>query len=357
MLALGCELCDILAAAHAQGIIHRDIKPANLFVTDEGRLKVLDFGIARIRDVATHATLTGMMMGTPAFMAPEQAAGEVRAIGPATDVFAVGATMYNLATGRVPHAGDNLQQMLIQRATRQAPSLAHVLPDASPQMLAVIDRALAIDPADRWSGAAAMRDAIRETYRMSFGRLPSALAATMPAPVPLSLRSTPEGVATGRSSTLGPVSATGAALGALRPPPASAASAPGRKRGMVLGAVAVAIAVMSMSLVRTRVRGARVDDSSLGPVPAQAAAAAVLAPPGTSPVPSAASLVLVAPDSTMATDLDAGRASLAVPLDGGRRASPAPATGAPTRSVGKRDCSPPFTVDAAGAHHWKLECL
>ena len=102
-LTIAHQLMEILAAAHAKAIVHRDIKPANLFVTREGQLKVLDFGIARVRDAAisgAQATGTGLVLGTPAFMSPEQALAKSQEIDARTDVWAAGATLFTLLSGR-----------------------------------------------------------------------------------------------------------------------------------------------------------------------------------------------------------------------------------------------------------------
>jgi serine/threonine protein kinase len=122
---IGMQLLDVLEAAHARGVIHRDIKPANIFLTHTGHVKVLDFGIARIRDLAvSQATQTGAMMGTPAFMAPEQAMAKTDEIDAQTDVWSAGATLFTLASGRLVHEADNAQQIMIRAATTPAPSLA-----------------------------------------------------------------------------------------------------------------------------------------------------------------------------------------------------------------------------------------
>ncbi len=142
-VVVAIELCGVLASAHERGIVHRDIKPANLFVTREGELKVLDFGIARLRDASSaHATNTGVMMGTPAYMAPEQAMGKTAEIGPATDIWAVGALIFALITGRTVHEGENAQQLVIRTATSPARSIASVAPDLHPGIASIVDKAL-----------------------------------------------------------------------------------------------------------------------------------------------------------------------------------------------------------------------
>ena len=124
VVGIGLQLLDVLEAAHARGVIHRDVKPANIFLTSTGHVKVLDFGIARIRDMAaSQATQTGMMMGTPAFMAPEQAMAKTSEVDAQTDVWSAGATMFTLASGKLVHEADNAQQIMIRAATTPAPLL------------------------------------------------------------------------------------------------------------------------------------------------------------------------------------------------------------------------------------------
>jgi serine/threonine-protein kinase len=126
VVGIASQLLDVLSAAHTNNIVHRDLKPANLFLTHEGTLKVLDFGIARLRDavMSDHSTRSGQMMGTPAFMAPEQALAKAGAIDGQTDLWAVGATMFTLLSGQFVHEGENSQQLLVNAATVQARSLA-----------------------------------------------------------------------------------------------------------------------------------------------------------------------------------------------------------------------------------------
>lgn len=171
-LAVAYQLLDVLAAAHDMSIVHRDVKPANLFVLPDGTLKVLDFGIARLRD-ATSQTATGAsVLGTPAFMAPEQAISASEVDG-RTDIYAVGATIFTLVSGAPVHYGSTPQEQIIIAATTQAPSLASVVPDAHPAVVAVVDKALAFAKKDRWESAAAMRDAIEKASKEAFRAVPT----------------------------------------------------------------------------------------------------------------------------------------------------------------------------------------
>ncbi len=161
-LSIADALLDVLAAAHARGVVHRDVKPANLFLTRDGHLRVLDFGIARLHDTPGEATATGAMLGTPAFMSPEQALADPARIDGRTDVWAVGATLFTLLTGEYVHAGDNPSQLLVRSATERARPIASVQPDVPAAVARVVDRALAFDREDRWASAGEMREALAQ---------------------------------------------------------------------------------------------------------------------------------------------------------------------------------------------------
>ncbi|WP_394849902.1 serine/threonine protein kinase [Pendulispora brunnea] len=164
------DVLDVLTSAHDRGIIHRDIKPENLFLTAAGDVRVLDFGIARRIDRQGSPTITGMMIGTPAFMPPEQAIGNRDAVGPASDCWAVGATMFALLSGEFVHPADSAGAQLAAAATRPARSLAEAAPNIPAPVVAFIDKALAFDPADRWPSARAMRDAMRAAFENVLGQ-------------------------------------------------------------------------------------------------------------------------------------------------------------------------------------------
>jgi serine/threonine protein kinase len=166
VLAIIDRLLEVLAAAHAKGIVHRDIKPENLFLTRSGVLKVLDFGIARIFEATRDgkATRAGLVMGTPAFMAPEQALAKWDSVDGRTDIWATGATMFTLLTGRHVHEGASGNEQLIRSAMTPPRSVAAVDPNLPAAVVAFVDKALAFDRDLRWLDARAMRDALREVY-------------------------------------------------------------------------------------------------------------------------------------------------------------------------------------------------
>src|SRR5271165_204467 len=151
VLSVADQLLDVLAAAHAKGVIHRDIKPANIFLTRVGQLKVLDFGIARLRELSTNslATKAGATMGTPAFMPPEQARGLWSEVDGRSDVWSVGATMWQTLTGKLVHDGRTANEELLSAMTKPAPAILSVLPGLSPAIAQVVDRALAFEKEKR----------------------------------------------------------------------------------------------------------------------------------------------------------------------------------------------------------------
>jgi serine/threonine-protein kinase len=170
VVSIADALLDVLIAAHAKGVIHRDIKPANVFLTNDGRLEVLDFGIARLHDeTAGDATQTGAMLGTPAFMPAEQALGQSSKVDGRTDLWAVGATIFVLLTGQLVHEGENASQLLIAAGTRRARSIRSVAPDIPLAIAEVVDKALAFEKEARWAGAKEMREALASAYVTATG--------------------------------------------------------------------------------------------------------------------------------------------------------------------------------------------
>jgi serine/threonine-protein kinase len=177
VLRYATDVLSVLAAAHARGIVHRDIKPENLFVTTEGSLRVLDFGIARVRELSGEggSTESGLSMGTPAFMPPEQARGQTARVDARADIWAVGATMFTLLTGQAVRTGGNAREELFAAMTTPVRSIASALPGISPAVAALVDRALAFEPEDRWPDALAMSEAIAAVGSGSAPREPAGL--------------------------------------------------------------------------------------------------------------------------------------------------------------------------------------
>ena len=170
--AIALQLLDVLAAAHAKGIVHRDVKPANLFLTKSGAVKVLDFGIARARDAiaeGAHVTGSGISLGTPAFMAPEHARGRAEEIDGRTDLWAVGATFFALVSGELVHGAGSPNEIVFAAGTRGARAVGAVAPGVPGGVGAVVDRALAFRKEERWETAEAMRDALTRAHRDAFG--------------------------------------------------------------------------------------------------------------------------------------------------------------------------------------------
>ncbi|HEX5271427.1 MAG TPA: serine/threonine-protein kinase, partial [Gemmataceae bacterium] len=164
-------LARAVHAAHEQHLVHRDLKPANVLLTADGTPKIADFGLARRTD-REGETQTGAVIGTPSYMAPEQAAGRARDVTPATDVYALGAILYEALTGRPPFRGSTLMETLDQvRFTQPAPP-RRLRPDTPRDLEAICLRCLAKRPADRYPTAAALADDLRRF--VEGGRVPPA---------------------------------------------------------------------------------------------------------------------------------------------------------------------------------------
>lgn len=177
-LELVRTLADALHAAHSAGIIHRDLKPANIMLRPDGQPVIIDFGMARRFDNSeTVLTLSGAIVGTPGYMAPEQITGSSDEIGPACDIYALGVVLYELLTGWTPFSG-NLATMLGSIVSAPPPPPRTHCPDLDPALDAICLRALAKNPAERFRSAREFADVIdtylREGAAASTARLASA---------------------------------------------------------------------------------------------------------------------------------------------------------------------------------------
>jgi serine/threonine protein kinase len=146
-------------------------------LTRDGELKVLDFGVARLREFAPDgkSTQVGSLLGTPPFMAPEQARGRWDEVDCRTDIWAVGATLFTLLSGRFVHEAPTVQEQLIRAATVPAPSIAALVPELSPSIAEVVDRALAFDKNARWPDARSMVSALRAAAGVDSNSAPLSL--------------------------------------------------------------------------------------------------------------------------------------------------------------------------------------
>jgi eukaryotic-like serine/threonine-protein kinase len=166
VLAIADQVLDVLSAFHARNVIHRDIKPGNIFVTRSGIVKVLDFGLARLRDprIGGSPTASGIVLGTASYMPPEQAQGKSDQIDARCDIFAVGAVMFRALTGHAIHQGRTPMDRLLQAMRDRAQSLSVAAPHMPMWVVGVVDKALAFDKKDRFASAADMRVAVRSTF-------------------------------------------------------------------------------------------------------------------------------------------------------------------------------------------------
>ena len=155
---LALQACDGLEHAHVSGLVHRDVKPQNLLVREDGTVKIVDFGIARSQH-GTRLTEVGSVLGTAAYLAPEQAAGEE--VTPATDVYALGVVLYELLTGKTPYTYETLTQLLVGQQDQPVQPVRELSPDVPPALEDVVMRCLARLPQYRPPSAAALAEQLR----------------------------------------------------------------------------------------------------------------------------------------------------------------------------------------------------
>jgi hypothetical protein len=255
LAGVASDVLAALEAAHARGLVHRDIKPANILIDTDGRAKVADFGIAKVyRDdtgrppgdptdpLARDLTATGMVLGTVAYLSPEQIEGAPAS--PQSDLYALAVVLYEALAGRKPFVGDSAVAQARAAVDGGAVDIATLRPDVAPGLAAVIRRGMARDPAARYPSAAAMRADLEA--RRAVGADPTVLAPgaadlgvtrVMPGATQV-LPGAGLAAAAAAEGPLGPP-------GRVRPPPPG----PERRRGLAVAVAVVAAAVIVAALV------------------------------------------------------------------------------------------------------------
>jgi serine/threonine-protein kinase len=162
-IEIGIDVCHALEAAHAQGVIHRDIKPGNIMLDGNGRVKVTDFGIARVTSNSETIAQTAAVLGTASYLSPEQAQGQP--VDGRSDLYSLGCVLFEMVTGRAPFLGDSPVAVASKHVLEQPTPPSRLNPDVSPDLDAVILRALAKNPANRYQTAEEFREDLERVRR------------------------------------------------------------------------------------------------------------------------------------------------------------------------------------------------
>jgi serine/threonine protein kinase len=184
-VAIAAAVAEGLAYAHERGVVHRDIKPGNIMVLPDGRVKIMDFGIARLHE-PTVKTQTGVLLGSPQYMSPEQIVGQP--FDHRADIFSLGLVLYEMLTGAKPFQGDDIPELMFKVANMPATPPSHIAPDLPPVVDYIVARALKKRADERYASAGELakdlRDALKEVQGSEVAGLERAQAKTVPNTTP-----------------------------------------------------------------------------------------------------------------------------------------------------------------------------
>jgi eukaryotic-like serine/threonine-protein kinase len=243
------QACEGLHYAHRHGVVHRDVKPGNLLRSREGVVKLADFGIAKATEQSS-ITQVGSVLGTAAYLAPEQARGEEA--GPSADLYALGVVTYQLISGRLPYEATSLTELALKQQQEEPATLDTLVAAVSPELADAVAVALALDPRDRYKTAQEMRRALHDGARgISPGTRPTAAGATHATQATTVL---PSGRSSQASTTTvaarrprpGPPRAKPAPV---QPPTRAKSAARGRLLGLLVGVLALALIIVAAVII------------------------------------------------------------------------------------------------------------
>jgi serine/threonine protein kinase len=362
LLDLADQVLDVLSAAHGEGIIHRDLKPDNILIDEAGKVRLLDFGMARVLDTEEEEPPSFVKVrttcGTLGFMAPEQARGDSRAVSERTDLYALGATLFCVATSELVHPCMSAEMQLVLTATERGRSLAEVASHLPRPLIALVDRALELDPADRWPSARAMQLEVRRVrkqlgirdwpflapYRVHSSTLPESLGMRVAEGVAISPPAL-AAVSHDSGSFLDASASVPALAGPTLAPPGNP---PPLRLVLMLAAVVVGAIVLGAALGASRGRGATTTQAEVQQLIDQPTRARPPAPP----MEPVATVAVASAEPLPANVVTASSASSATPVtakpppEAKKKKKAVPAVGAsasvePARNL---DDDPPATT-------------
>jgi serine/threonine-protein kinase len=335
VLALVEQLLDVLEAAHARGVVHRDLKPDNLFLTTRGEVKVLDFGIAHLRQ-ADHAgsggTSVGTFMGTPSFMPPEQARARWDLVDARSDLWAVGAVMFTLLSGRLVHEAETVSEQLVLAVQAPAPRLRSMAEDVPDYVGAIVDRALSYEKEQRFQNAQEMALAVRQALPHAGPPSPVRAEPKPPGAVHEGVDRIGDTMLAPSDSYPGAAQGQGSSIPGLATPPSTLLSSTRSPRskmwGLGLAAAILTLVVLGVVVNLWRNRAPEAER------PSAVEAAPAIAPASAAPMTNSAPITVGAePDVTVPLNFPpaapSASSSARARAPSGRRAVTAPSSSAP----------------------------